>query len=141
MEFLFNKVEFIKKRLQHRCFSVKFVKFLRTLFFTEHLLQLLLDCHPGTLTLRPATLLKRDSNTGVRCFPVKLVKILRTPFFYRTPTMAASGLSALKLALWTNFPEICRENVNDNVRKKIWTLLCEDIHVSIKLSDCRVNKP
>ena len=26
-----------KKRLQHRCFSVKFAKFLRTTFFTEHL--------------------------------------------------------------------------------------------------------
>ena len=29
--------------------------------------------------LRPATLLKRDSNTGV--FFLKLAKILRTPFF------------------------------------------------------------
>ena len=26
-----------KNRLQHRCFSVKFAKFLRTIFFTEHL--------------------------------------------------------------------------------------------------------
>ena len=32
---------FIKKRLQHRCFSVKCVKFLRTPFFTEHLRWLL----------------------------------------------------------------------------------------------------
>ena len=29
---------FIKKRLQHRCFPVKFAKFLRIVFFTEHLL-------------------------------------------------------------------------------------------------------
>ena len=28
---------FIKKRLQHRCFPVKFKKFLRTSFYTEHL--------------------------------------------------------------------------------------------------------
>ena len=28
---------FIKNRLQHRCFSVKFTNFLRTPFFTEHL--------------------------------------------------------------------------------------------------------
>ena len=28
---------FIKKRLQHRCFPVKFANFLRTPFFTEHL--------------------------------------------------------------------------------------------------------
>ena len=34
---------YIKKRLQHRCFSVKFAKFLRIPFFTEHLWWLLLD--------------------------------------------------------------------------------------------------
>ena len=33
----------IKKRLQHRCFPVNFVKFLRTLFLTEHVWQLLLQ--------------------------------------------------------------------------------------------------
>ena len=31
-----------KKRLWHRCFPVNFIKFLRTLFFTEHLWWLLL---------------------------------------------------------------------------------------------------
>ena len=34
---------FVVKRLQHRCFSVKFSKFLRILFFTEHLRWLLLN--------------------------------------------------------------------------------------------------
>ena len=33
---------FIKKRFQHRCFPVKFAKFLRTPFFTEYLRWLLL---------------------------------------------------------------------------------------------------
>ena len=33
---------FIKKRLQHRCFPVRFEKFLRTPFFTENLWWLLL---------------------------------------------------------------------------------------------------
>ena len=33
---------FIKKRLQPRCFPVKFAKFLRTPFFTEHLRWMLL---------------------------------------------------------------------------------------------------
>ena len=28
---------FVKKRLRHRCFPLKFAKFLRALFFTEHL--------------------------------------------------------------------------------------------------------
>ena len=33
---------FIKRKLQHRCFPVKFAKFLSTPFFTEHLWRLLL---------------------------------------------------------------------------------------------------
>ena len=45
----FNKVAglrpatLLKKRLQHRCFPVKFAKFLRTPFFTEYLRWLLLN--------------------------------------------------------------------------------------------------
>ena len=35
----------IDKRLQHRCFPVKFAKYLRTLFFTEHLRWLLLGIY------------------------------------------------------------------------------------------------
>ena len=48
LESLFNKVaglqacNFIKKRLQRKCFPVKFAKFLRTNLFTEHLRWLLL---------------------------------------------------------------------------------------------------
>ena len=46
--FFFNNVAdwpltLLKKRLQHRCFPANFVKFLRTPFFTEHLLRLLLS--------------------------------------------------------------------------------------------------
>ena len=43
LESLFNKVaglkacNFIEKRLQHSFFPVKFTKFLRTYFFTKHL--------------------------------------------------------------------------------------------------------
>ena len=49
LEYFFNKVvgpvtcNFIKKRLQDRCFSTKFAKFLRTLFFAEHLQWMLLE--------------------------------------------------------------------------------------------------
>ena len=48
LEAFFNKVaglkacNFIKRRLQHRCFPEKFANFLRTPFFTEHLQCLLL---------------------------------------------------------------------------------------------------
>ena len=41
LESVFNS-NFIKKRLQHKCFPEKFAKFLRTSFFTEHLRWLLL---------------------------------------------------------------------------------------------------
>ena len=49
LEPLFNKVaglkayNFIKKRLQHRCFPVNIAKLLRTAFFIEQLRWLLLD--------------------------------------------------------------------------------------------------
>ena len=42
LDSLFNKVagqkacNFIKKRLQHKCFPVKFVKFLKTRFFIQN---------------------------------------------------------------------------------------------------------
>ena len=38
-----SQVNFIKKRLWHRCFLVNFAKFLRTTFFIEHLRLLLLN--------------------------------------------------------------------------------------------------
>ena len=38
---------FLKKRLQHRCFPVNIAKYLRTPFFTEHLRWLLL-CEMGS---------------------------------------------------------------------------------------------
>ena len=33
---LLDSVDSVKKRLQHRCYLVKFAKFLKTLFFIEH---------------------------------------------------------------------------------------------------------
>ena len=57
LESLFNKVtglmacNLIKKRLQHRCFSVSIAKFLRTHFCKKHLRWLLLftlDVSPGS---------------------------------------------------------------------------------------------
>ena len=104
----------LKKRLWHRCFSVNFAKFLKTPFFTEHLQGLLLSRSSqskmffeigvlknfATFTeellcwilffiqfqaLRPATLLKTNSNTGV------FLWIFKNSFFsYRTPVVAAS---------------------------------------------------
>ena len=41
----------LKKRLWHRCFPVNFVKFLRTLFFIEHLRWLLLIISDRGMTI------------------------------------------------------------------------------------------
>ena len=79
----FNKVadpqnrNFIKKRLQHKFFPVKFTKFLRIICFTEQwlLLQWLLLTVLGFL---PASLLKKRLRQ--RCFSVNFAKFLRTSF-------------------------------------------------------------
>ena len=47
---------------------------------------------------RPATLLKRDSNTGVSC---ELCKIFNNTFCYRTPPVAASVLLTLNLFIFS----------------------------------------
>ena len=74
---------FIKKRLLHRCFPVKFAKFLRTLFFTEHLHWMLLrfsdrpilcELNWYTETLAQvfscefSEILKTLLTTSIRCF-------------------------------------------------------------------------
>ena len=38
-----NACNFIKKRLQHRCFALNIAKFLRTAFFIEHIQWLLME--------------------------------------------------------------------------------------------------
>ena len=65
---------FIKKRLQHRLFPVKFTKLLRAPCFTEHLQWLLLKVS----VFQPATLLKKRLRNI--CFAVNLAKFLRTSF-------------------------------------------------------------
>ena len=75
----FNKVagpqacNFIKMRLEHRCFPVKFAKLLRTPFFTEHLQWLLLTVSGFQF----ATLLKK--RLPQKCFSFS-ANFLRTPF-------------------------------------------------------------
>ena len=65
---------FIKKRLQHRLFHVKFAKFLRAPCFTEHLQWLLLKVSG----FQPATLLKKRLRNG--CFAINLDRFWRTSF-------------------------------------------------------------
>ena len=79
----YNKVSgpqncnFIKKRLQNRCFSVKFAKFLITSFFTEHLQWLLLTVSG----FQPATSLKKSS---AKMFSCEFCKIFKSIFWQNT---------------------------------------------------------
>ena len=61
----------LKKRLQHRCFPVNFVKFLRTAFFIEHLWWLLLEL--GGL---------EKKELCYRCFPENIFKFFWTAILY-----------------------------------------------------------
>ena len=71
----FNKIAglrpatLLRKSLWHGCFLVNFVKFLRTPFFLENLWWLfwilLVSENQSFRKSQPATLLKRDSGTGV----------------------------------------------------------------------------
>ena len=73
----FNKgpqaCNFIKMRLEHKCFPVKFAKLLRAPFFTEHLQWLLLTVSGFQF----ATLLKK--RLPQKCFSFS-ANFLRTPF-------------------------------------------------------------
>ena len=55
---------FIKKRLQYRCFPKKFAKFLRTPFFTEHLWWLLLSALKKYIFSRTVNI-KKDSTISL----------------------------------------------------------------------------
>ena len=74
---LFNKVagpeacNFIKKKLQHRCFSVKFAKFLRTPILKnicERLLLILQKIGTGTLSFIKSLEAYFERYTNMRCF-------------------------------------------------------------------------
>ena len=73
IEFVKN---FINKRLQHRCFHVKFEKFLRTPYFEEQLQTTasVLNIEAGS---KVCNFIKKRLQH--RCFPVKFAKFLRTP--------------------------------------------------------------
>ena len=64
---------FLKKRLQHGCLPVKFVKFLRTPFFTEHLQGLIL------LLLKEPPGADSPASQG----KLKVLMVARFTFFYR----------------------------------------------------------
>ena len=91
---------FIKKEAPTQVFSLKFTKFLRTPFFTQHLkwLPLFIYITGRNLGAVISRSICRSSHPemfckkGVsgRCFTVNFAKFLRTPCFYKTPLVAAS---------------------------------------------------
>ena len=79
LESLFNKVfQTLLKTLQHRCFPVKFVKFLRLPFSTEHLQWLLLS-----------------KETPTQVLTCGICEIFKDTFFGRTTPVAASEWTPL----------------------------------------------
>ena len=86
LEFLFNKVaglkacNFIKNRLQHRCFPIKFTNFLRTPFFTEHFRWLLLKI--------------MNSNNYLRVLPTFATRQFHQ-FFYKNSLMILPSASTI----------------------------------------------
>ena len=99
VEVFFNKIaglqacNFIKKRLQHRCFPVKFTKFLRTPFFTEHLqwlflpfLQMGFNCPKATEQLKGKSLLfttKSLSRKQVQLFQIYFGYLIYPKAFWK----------------------------------------------------------
>ena len=89
-------IQFIKKKLQHRCFPVNIAKFLRTTFFIEHLrwllLYLFLACGSSRLVVfyKKGVLRnfakfkgkykKEKKRLWHRHFLEKFAKFIRTPF-------------------------------------------------------------
>ena len=75
---LSRNCNFIKERLQHRCFPVNFAKFLRAPLFTEHLHWLIMTVSG----FHTATLLKMRLQQ--RCFSVNFAKIFKNIFWQNT---------------------------------------------------------
>ena len=95
---LFNKVvdlqscNFIKRRLQHRCFPVNIAKILRTAFFIEHLWWLLLNFLQNLLKITVKKVISQWRFSQ---------KFLRNHFL----VLAATFL--LKITLLQVFPNFC----------------------------------
>ena len=77
--FFFTKVAGIKERLQHKCFPVNFVKFLRTPFLTKYLRWLLLKLNE--LLIKTRSVSRNESNIENVFFALflKLESVLNTP--------------------------------------------------------------
>ena len=87
-KFLFNKIEglkacnFIKNRLKHSCFPIKFVNFLSTPFFTEHLQWLLLKI--------------MNSNNYLRVLPIFATRQFHQFFYKNSLTILPSASTVVE---------------------------------------------
>ena len=88
LEFLFNKVaglkacNFIKNRLKHRCFPMKFANFLRTPFFREHFRWLLLKI--------------MNSNNYLRVLPIFTTRQFHQFFYKNSLTILPSASTVME---------------------------------------------
>ena len=120
----FNKVSFersatlLKKRLQHRCFPVKFAKYLRASFFTEHLRWLLLNF-----------VLKQSYMTAFALSNSFLKFSENRPFWKSTLKCWCRSLAILPQIDYRNIrPEVfCKNGVLRNFAKSTGKHLCQSL--------------
>ena len=85
----------IKKRLQHRCFPVKFAKFLRPSFFTEHLRCLLLKLNIYMFQMWIYYILEQEISIGLTAMRKKLkIFMLQLPIYYILEQKISTGTNA-----------------------------------------------
>ena len=102
LESLFNKnaglktCNLIKKSLQHRCFSVKFAKFLRTPYFTEHIRWV-----PLKISLWTLSLLHSRMMNGVIAYGVILWRVFC--FFLFLSFFVSFSVDSTTFWIWGKF--------------------------------------
>ena len=97
---MFFICNFNKRRLQHRCFTVKFVEFLRTLFLTEHLRWLLLHhCKIRHYRLRILLTIPLHCNMIPRLFQLNFAFFLPGYIFLLSYSKLLRRKCSLKLDL------------------------------------------
>ena len=88
LDFLFDKVaslkayNFIKNRIQHRCFPIKFANFLRTPYFTKHFQWLLLKI--------------MNSNNCLRDLPIFVSRFFHQFFYKNSLTILPSASTVVE---------------------------------------------
>ena len=139
---------FIKKRLQHRCFSLKFAKFLRTPLFTEHSGDCFCTsggCFCNSLRVYPMKLktdmLNRMNNTFQNTiFQISVnVPLICYTFSWKQFICNQSNLIIIWVFLCTCLPAVTLASlVGEKQDLKWFHFLCVTFIVLIVLISCQI---